>query len=140
MRLAHLFGSTIKKGLLMVFFRRPFEIGDRIAISEVTDPVQATGSPGWIVEKIDLYSTTLRFATTRELATVTNGALSRMRIINMQKSKKAVVYVNLKFGIDTPHSKVNLLKEKVQAFIDERPREWVSMSGFRTVDIQADLG
>lgn len=124
----------------MVFLRRPFDVGDRISIQDVTGVSDAAGSAGWIVEKVDLYSTTLRFAGTRELATVTNGELARTRIMNMQRSKKASVFIDLKFGIDVSNTQVDALTKLVQEFVSSRPREWVSMSSFRMSEIHADLG
>lgn len=124
----------------MIFFRRPFDVGDRIAIGDVTQPTDPEGTMGWIVEKVDLYSTTMRFAPTREVATVTNGDLASTRIINLYRSKKALVYIILKFGIVVPKTKVDLLKHEIQEFVAARPREWVSLVAFRMSEIQADQG
>lgn len=124
----------------MVFVRRPFDVGDRISVQDVTGAADGGGSAGWIVEKVDLYSTTIRFATTRELATVTNGELARCRIINMQRSRKAFVYLNLKFGIDVSHEQVDKLRTAVEEYISSRPQEWVSMAAFRMTEIMTDQG
>ncbi len=124
----------------MIFFRRPFDVGDRIAIGDVTQATDPEGSFGWIVEKVDLYSTTMRFAPTREVATVTNGELATTRIINLYRSKKALVYIILKFGVEVPKMKVDLLKREIQDFVAARPREWVALIAFRMTEIQADQG
>lgn len=124
----------------MIFIRRPYEVGDRIAVGSVTVETNPDGSNGWIVEKVDLYSTTVRFARTRELATISNGDLAPTRIINLYRSQKAIVYINLNFGIDVPNEKIEYLKSQVQEFVAARPREWVALSGFRLTDVQANLG
>jgi small-conductance mechanosensitive channel len=124
----------------MVFVRRPFDVGDRIAIQEVSEFSDAAGAPGWIVEKVDLYTTTLRYGATRELATVTNGELARKRIVNMQRSKKAVVFIDLKFGVDVTHTQLDQLKSAIQDYVSNRQREWFSMSAFRLTEIHSDLG
>jgi hypothetical protein len=82
----------------------------------------------------------VRFATTREVATISNGALAGTRIINLKRSEKAVVYIYLKFGVDVAYDKVELFKEEVTAFVKDRPRQWLALSGFRSTRIEADLG
>ena len=126
----------------MIFIQKPYNVGDRIAIGIPTTEVGQGGQSGWIVEKVNLYSTTIRFATTREVATIPNGTLATTRITNLERSTQAVVYINLKFGIDVPGlvRKVDVLKNQVKEFVDARPREWVTMSGFRMTEIEADLG
>ena len=70
--------------------------GDRIHVSNSESEVSPDGSSGWIVEKVDLFSTSVCFGTTNERATVSNGTLASSRIINAARSPNAVVYVNLK--------------------------------------------
>ena len=38
--------------------RHPYDVGDRIAVSDVNSPAPAGGSPGWVVKDIDLFTTT----------------------------------------------------------------------------------
>lgn len=70
--------------------------GDRIHVSNSESEASPDGSSGWIVEKVDLFSTSVCFGTTNERATVSNGTLASSRIINAARSPNAVVYVNLK--------------------------------------------
>jgi small-conductance mechanosensitive channel len=42
--------SKYFEGVLMVLVRRPFDIGDRIAIQDPTDEPSNGGAPGWIVK------------------------------------------------------------------------------------------
>jgi hypothetical protein len=72
--------------------------------------------------------------------TVTNGELSRTRIINLNRSQKAIVYIYLKFSVDIASSKFEVLQSRVDAFVKDRPREWMSLNGFRATRIEADLG
>jgi hypothetical protein len=124
----------------MILVRKPYDIGDRVHVGDVNQPTDPTGSDGWIVEKVDLYSTTMRLGATREVATVANGNLANSRIINMKRSEKAILYVYLKFGVDVPYIKIKEFKEAVMEFIKARPREWLAMTGFRSTRIEADLG
>ena len=92
------------------------------------------------MEKIDLFTTTMRLGATRELATVSNGSLARSRIINMQRSRNALVTIPLKFGVNVPYSKVKVFRNAIEKFINDRPREWKAMTGFRSTRIESDLG
>jgi small-conductance mechanosensitive channel len=120
--------------------RKPYDVGDRIAISDPEEDTNINGSAGWIVEKVDLFTTTVRFATTREVATISNGALAGSRIINLKRSQKALVYIYLKFSVDIPYDKVEVFKVEVTAFVKDRPRQWLALTGFRSTRIEADLG
>lgn len=58
--------SAYFDGILMVLVRRPYDVGDRISVSPVDEDADVNGSQPWIVEKLDLYSTTVRLAATRK--------------------------------------------------------------------------
>jgi hypothetical protein len=109
-------------------------------VSEANAVADTNGSQGWVVEKIDLFTTTVRFGSTREVATLSNGSLARSRIINMTRSDKAQVFVYLKFSVDEPYSKVKVFRSTVESFVRERPREWLCLSGFRATRVETDLG
>jgi putative effector of murein hydrolase LrgA (UPF0299 family) len=51
---------------------------------------------------VTLYTTSVYWAATNERATLCNGAISNLRVINAARSPNAVVFVTLKFAIDTP--------------------------------------
>ena len=140
---AFCFGSAASKyfeGLLLIFVRRPYDIGDKIAISPVDDVSNPDGSSAWFVEGVSLFTTTARYATTNEVATFSNGSLANSRIINAARSPKAQVYVYFKFGLDVPHEKVLLFRDSLESFVKARPREWIALSAFRTKSVEADLG
>jgi hypothetical protein len=135
-----LFGSQRAQGLLFIFFRRPYDIGDRIHISDVNSDTAASGSATWFVRDVTLFTTTVVFATTNERATLSNGSLAASRIINANRSPKAILYVYLKFGIEVPYEKIQIFQESLTRFVKARPREWLNLSGFRATDIQSDQG
>lgn len=128
------------QGILFILIRRPYDIGDRIAISDPATSTSKDGSSTWFVENVDLYTTTVRFASTNEVATLANGSLATTRIINAARSPKALVYLHLKFGVDVPYAKVQLFRKTVEEFVKARPREWLSLSGFRAARVESDLG
>lgn len=107
-----------------------------LLLSPDTNP---NGSSTWYVENVDLFSTTVRFAITNEVATVSNGSLANSRVINAARSPKMLVYVQMKFGIDVPYQKVKLFRKTVEEFVKQRPRDWLSMCGFRATRVEHDL-
>ena len=128
--------SNYFEGLLLILIRKPFEIGDRIAVSNVESAAETTGSAGWVVEKVDLFSTTLRLAATGEVATVSNGSLARSRIINMQRSQRAQVSLVFKFGVEVPFQKIEIFRKSVYSFVKQRPQEWRYVVSFRNTRVE----
>eukprot|EP00577_Skeletonema_sp_RCC1716_P003879 CAMPEP_0113387966 /NCGR_PEP_ID=MMETSP0013_2-20120614/8829_1 /TAXON_ID=2843 ORGANISM="Skeletonema costatum, Strain 1716" /NCGR_SAMPLE_ID=MMETSP0013_2 /ASSEMBLY_ACC=CAM_ASM_000158 /LENGTH=1582 /DNA_ID=CAMNT_0000270919 /DNA_START=159 /DNA_END=4907 /DNA_ORIENTATION=- /assembly_acc=CAM_ASM_000158 len=136
-----MFGPASSKyfeGILLIFVRRPYDIGDKVAISDPETDTSASGSSTWFVEKVTLYSTTVRFATTNEVATYSNGSLARLRIINAKRSPKAIVYVYNKFGSDVPFRLIQVFKASVENFVKSRPREWAQLNGFRATRVNLE--
>jgi hypothetical protein len=128
------------QGVLLVLVRKPYDIGDRIEINSPTLAIDNSGSMGWIVEKVDLFTTTLRSGSTRKVATIANGALAEARIVNMKRSDKPLIQTYLKFGVATSKEQLELFRDKVTQFIKGRPREWSNMRSFRCTRAEADLG
>lgn len=128
------------QGILFILVRKPFDIGDRIAISDPNTDTPLDGSMTWFVEKVDLYTTTARNAVTNEVATIANGSLATSRIINAARSPNAVVHMKLKFGLDVPYTKVQLFRKTVETFVKARPREWLTMIAFWASRVEADRG
>ena len=77
---------------------------------------------------------------TREVCTVSNGSISRLRIINLNRSDKPNILIHLKFGVDVPFQKIKIFQTAVEKFVYERPREWMKSLGFRATRVEADLG
>lgn len=122
-----------------MLFRKPFDIGDRVAISDPTKDTNSNGSTTWFVERFSIFVTTVRNAATNEVATYNNGYLAGTRIINAARSPKAFVYINLKFGIDVPSEKVKIFHGVIESFVKDRPQEWLQLAAFRATGIAADL-
>lgn len=120
--------------------QKPYDIGDRIHISSPNQENDRDGSAGWFVDKVDLYSTTVRFATTNEVATYSNGSLASQKVINGARSPNAIVYIRMKFGIDVEFSAVDVFQKSVESFVKARNREWLVLLAIRVTRIEADLG
>lgn len=98
------------------------------------------GDSSWIVENVDLYTTTARLGTTRELATFSNGSLASMRIMNLNRSDKPNVYLSLKFSVDSTLQQRQAFKRRITTFVKERPRQWIKVVDFRSTRVETDLG
>jgi hypothetical protein len=48
--------------------------------------------------------------------------------------------VELKFAINTPYEKIAVFRTAVEQFLKERPREWLTMIGFRPTEVAVDRG
>ncbi len=68
--------------------RRPYDIGDRIHVSNVETDTNSNGSAYWVVDDITLFTTTVIYLPTNERATYSNGSLALSRIINANRSPK----------------------------------------------------
>jgi len=115
-------------------------VGDRIHLSNPQNETSPEGSSCWIVEKVTLTTTTVYWGTTNERATLSNGAIANLRVINAARSPNATVYVVLKFAIDTEYEKIAIFRTAVEQFLKDRPREWLCFLGFRPTDVVVDEG
>jgi small-conductance mechanosensitive channel len=137
-------GPSVAKaieGIVLIVGRRPFDIGDRIVISDQPGAaVNENGIPqSWFVEDISLFTTTLRFGQSNEVATVSNGSIASARIANCARSANAVVLIVLKLHISL-HNKNNLklYKEAIENFVADNPRVWDGIGFFRCEGIDTD--
>jgi hypothetical protein len=99
-----------------------------------------SGSPGWIVKDVDLFTTTVLYLATNETATYSNSSLAACRIINGARSYKAAVSFLHKFPLDAPYKKLQVFKGALESFIKARPREWGAFVAFRATRVEVDLG
>lgn len=132
--------SLYFQGVLLVLVRQPYDIGDRIAVSNPMLDSSPDGSTTWFVENITLFTTTVRNAATNEVATYSNSSLAPLRIINAARSPKGITALRLKFAIDVSLDKIKLFGAAVEEFVKERPREFIKLAAFRVALIEADLG
>lgn len=58
----------------------------------------------------------------------------------MARSPNAFVYVPLKFSTEVPFEKIRIFEQALRQFVQDRPREWVILAGFRATEILADQG
>jgi len=123
------------KGLLFILVRRPYQIGDGIALSDVNKDIPGTGSPHWIVEDVDLFTTRVVYVLTLERATLNNGSLANCRVVNSTQSPHAWLYVFLKFPVSVSFEKLQTFQQSLEKYIKDRPREWLSFTQFRATRV-----
>jgi hypothetical protein len=158
------------EGLLFILVRRPYGIGDRIHISNVEKDTNFSGSAGWVshvgsrrlifwqwqdalhsnlyppvallkvVENVTLFETTAIWGPTKERCSLSNGSMANSRIINGARSPQAQFSIFLRIPIDTPFEKIRIFKTAIAEYLKARPREWLSLNGFRAHMIVADKG
>ncbi|KAL7557212.1 hypothetical protein ACA910_001280 [Epithemia clementina (nom. ined.)] len=127
------------EGILMILGRHPYDVGDEIAIAEVNDGVDFDGAVHWVVEHIDLFTTTARLVYTNEVASFSNGSLARCRLVNMNRSADPIIFVYVKFKTNVPFATINIVKTALEHFVKDRPQEWTELLGFRTCRVEAQL-
>lgn len=80
-----------------------------------------------------MFSTTLRFATTNEVSTLNNFSISQARIVNLQRSSSAVVYLEkMAMHVDIiRRNKVETFRAELEQYVKNNPRIWESLDSFR---------
>ena len=88
---------------------------------------------------INLWCTTLRFATTNEVAVLNNGALSGLRIVNCNRSPNALISMMLDFDLKkVDQQKMNFFQQELEQFIRERPLTFDTLIFFRCEHIDTN--
>ncbi len=109
-------------------------------IQPVDQPTSWDGSTEWIVRDINLFTTTVVFAYTNEIATLSNGSIANSRVMNGARSLPAIVYVTLRFGVDTSLDKIDIFREALSQYVERRPREWTKLLRITNRNVRADEG
>jgi len=147
-------GSSASKyieGILLIAVRRPYDLGDRIYMSDPAETcidyeyfsswfiegkiswrhalIACSFSPSHLPTDINLFNTTVRYAGTNEVATLSNGSIANMRIVNGNRSPNAMVWFQLPFHISIlQDSAMDRLKSALEKYALNNPREWHSFA------------
>jgi hypothetical protein len=134
------FSPSFIQGILFIVVRHPFDSGDRVVVSGVSADNNCDEYLGWVVEKYDLLTTTLRSSSSNEVSTFANSSLANSQIINRARSKHAVVQLVLQFGIAFASSnEFETFKSELESFMWSRPREWLSFDGLHLSSVLTEL-
>lgn len=114
-------------GALLVFYSRPYDIGDRVVIAQ---PGGLKSGTSLVVSEIHLLST--RFVSwDGEQMTMSNYILRRLNIVNYTRSAPFYVSMELQLPTTTTHDKVTELIDCIRAYCSETPQDWAS--GYGTI-------
>mmetsp|Transcript_32345 Transcript_32345/g.78322 ORF Transcript_32345/g.78322 Transcript_32345/m.78322 type:complete len:1238 (-) Transcript_32345:93-3806(-) len=132
--------AKLIEGMIMIAVRRPYDLGDRIAIVQPTGAPDDSGDPGyhdtWFVEDVNLFTTTLRLSRTNEISTVNNGSIANTRIVNHGRSLNALVNIELPMSIEVLHDQVQIVQSALQQYIRDNPRVWACLVNFRITKVE----
>ena len=93
------------------------------------------------LKDITLSSTTLRYAGSNEVSTVSNGSLANARITNCARSKNAIVLLDLKLDIKLHKGNtVDRFRDAIDNYMLDNPNIWDVLLFFRCVEIDPDWG
>jgi small-conductance mechanosensitive channel len=136
--------AKLIEGMIMIAIRRPFDLGDRISIVDSTGPPDNSDDPGyhdtWLVEDVNLFTTTLRLSRTNEISSINNGSIANTRIVNHGRSHNALVNITLLVKIETTSDRIELLKQAIEQYIRNKPRVWSSLINFMVKGIDTAAG
>jgi hypothetical protein len=90
---------------------------------------------------ISLFSTTLRFGSSNEIATVSNGSIASARITNCARSKNAIAHCMLKLHISCQRDPTTMVsyRKGIESYVREKTHIWENIFFFRCEDVNSDL-
>lgn len=128
------------EGIMLIAVRRPFDIGDRITITSAANMACPGVGNAWLVEDIDLTTTTLKYLATNEVCTINNSTLTHNRIVNFNRSPKARMCLFARFTIDATHKQIDRFRRRLKRYLRNRPRSWDALLYFRNFDLNKSEG
>ncbi|KAJ2848130.1 hypothetical protein IWW36_003482 [Coemansia brasiliensis] len=116
------FGGSMKNLLECVIFLfqvHPYDVGDMVVIATET----------MTVHKLRLLST-IFFKSDGTYAIYPNAQLATMKIENLQRSKPQSESIVISFDYTTPSNKIYELRDRMNAYVEDHPRELIAPVGF----------
>ena len=132
---------SFEQGIIRLMTQKSYDIGDRVYFikPEDTETKIENGPPsgGWVVERIDLFQTTLRQGITGERSTFSNGCalLTNSRVVNWKRSHCANVTLSMELSDKTGSNQIYFFQRQISEWIEDRPHEWFHLDSFRMVDV-----
>ncbi|KAJ2614230.1 hypothetical protein H4S08_001799 [Coemansia sp. RSA 1365] len=116
------FGGTFKnifECIIFLFQVHPYDVGDTVFLN----------AENLTVYKIRLLSTVF-FKTDGTYTVYPNTVLATMKIQNLRRSKPQSESIIVSFSFDTPVEKIYALRDRMNAYVEDNPREFISPNGF----------
>eukprot|EP00977_Amphora_coffeiformis_P018955 scaffold6807_cov220-Amphora_coffeaeformis.AAC.23 len=115
---------------------RPFDLGDRVYMSDPNKPESEGIGSTWFIEDMGLFTTTIRYARTNEVATINNGSIAMLRIVNCNRSPNAIFVLKLDFKLALiDDDKLKELRAFLDSYVKQHPNEWNTVIYCRVADI-----
>lgn len=145
--------------MLLILVRKPYDIGDRIEIDSVhkynnhaqheyssddgtskktKSTTTTTKKKSWIIEKFDLYTTTVRQCEGQleEVATIANASLVDATIINHRRTENPNISFHLKCDMQfLTEQKLHTFRDRLIDYVHAKPREWIGPVSFQRIGI-----
>ncbi|KAJ1739707.1 hypothetical protein LPJ78_001712 [Coemansia sp. RSA 989] len=122
------FGGSMKNLLECVIFLfqvHPYDVGDMVMI----------GTDTLTVHKLRLLST-IFFKTDGTYTIYPNAQLATMKIQNLHRSKPQSESITIAFDYTTPSHKIYELRDRMNAYVEDNPRELIAPVGFSINELE----
>ncbi|KAJ2809471.1 hypothetical protein H4R20_000091 [Coemansia guatemalensis] len=116
------FGGTFKnifECIIFLFQVHPYDVGDTVFLN----------TENLTVYKIRLLSTVF-FKTDGTYTVYPNTVLATMKIQNLRRSNPQCESIIISFSFDTPTDKIYALRDRMNAYVDDNPRDFIAPIGF----------
>lgn len=85
---------------------------------------------------MSLFSTTVRFAGTNEVASISNASIATLRVVNGNRSPNAIIVLQLPYKLALiDEKKLPALRKFVDTYIKGQPSDWRSLVYCRVAEI-----
>ncbi|EFA80116.1 putative transmembrane protein [Heterostelium album PN500] len=127
--LSFAFGTTLRnifESLILIFFVRPFEVGDKIAINEEV----------LFVDRIGILFTSFKSLDGKAVYVPNQNLLTARKIENHQRSEEVWIGVDLLINFMTPVEKLYILEAKIDKWMKAQPEKWKNDLSLNFVEIR----
>ena len=98
------------------------------------------GTARYVITDINLFHTTIRYAGTNEVATINNGSIAGMRIMNGARSPNALVWFQFPYRPTLmENGNFQKLQSAMEAYVKDNPRQWHSFSYMRVDEVHPSI-
>lgn len=126
-------GDVISGAVHTLFFR-PFDIGDRVTISQ---PGADAVLYSLIVKDIDVVRTSF-LTSNGELLLIENHILRNLSMVNLSRSGPLTLKITIQVPTATPASKMTGLVDAIQLYVAEKSTDWIGVDPlFSSTDFAA---
>ena len=97
--------------------------------------------PSLFLLDINLFYTTVRYAGTNEVATINNGSIASMRVVNANRSPNAMVWFKIPMHISATENNMAIierLKNRLDKYAKSKPRRWHSFAYCRADGVEIE--